>query len=197
MCCLYGFSFYICAVIDCKHLTLTEAENRNELWREGFFRVSYKLIKQPSGTLIMLDGTTKPYVEIDIYDDIVKGSHIKLDVRAEFVIQKLSSLTANRLFSYVRINIKYQSDVVYVSIAEAMRYCGVKDKTAIYDALRELAEHKVIKKAGMAGVYFINPYMVWRGAYPKKVIDEAKQRAALYNSNKTIQNTNNEKKSGE
>jgi hypothetical protein len=166
------------------------------LWKEGYFRVSPQLSKQPAGTLILLDGTTKPYIEIDIYQDIVKGSHIKLDVRAEYVIQKLSSLTANRLFSFIRLNIKYQSDIVFIGISEAMKYCGVRDRTAIYDALRELAKYKAIKKSEIAGIYFINPYMVWKGAYPKKVIDEAKARAAAYNSNKTIQKFSNEKKSG-
>lgn len=187
---------YVCLVNDCKYLTLTEAESRNALWKEGYFRVSPKLSKQPAGTIILLDGTTKPYIEIDIYEDIVKGSHIKLDVRAEYVIQKLSSLTANRLFSFIRLNVKYQSDVVFIGISEAMKYCGVKDKTAIYDGLRELAKHKAIKKSEVAGMYFINPFMVWRGAYPKGVIDEAKSRTAEYNSNKTIQKFRNEKKSG-
>ena len=188
---------YVCVVIDCKYLTLTEAEARNDLWKEGYFRVYVSTSKEVSGTITFLDGKQQPFVEANKYKDIIKGSHVKLDIRAEKVIRDLSSLTANRLFSLIRLNLKYQSDVVYISISEAMVYCKVKDRSAIYVALKELAKNKVIKKADTTGFYFINPFLIWKGAYPVKVIEEAKLRAAEYNKNKKLKNSENEEKPSE
>ena len=177
---------------DCKYLTLTQAEKRNPLWKDGYIKVTQRLDKGNAGVFKFIDnGEVKKIAvrEEDKYKQIIKGNHVKMDILAEDVIKNLKSVTANRLFSYVRINLEYQCDFVYINIQTAMKHCGVTNRSAIYHAIAELKKQKALMPSGQAGYYFINPFQIWKGAYPEKVIEEAKKRQEQYKANKLDEKT--------
>jgi hypothetical protein len=179
-------------VNDCKYLTLTQAEKRNPLWKDGYIKVTQRLDKGNAGVFKFIDnGEVKKIAvrEEDKYKQIIKGNHVKMDILAEDVIKNLKSVTANRLFSYVRINLEYQCDFVYINIQTAMKHCGVTNRSAIYHAIAELKKQKALMPSGQAGYYFINPFQIWKGAYPEKVIEEAKKRQEQYKANKLDEKT--------
>jgi hypothetical protein len=179
-------------VNDCKYLTLSQAEKRNPLWKDGYIKVTQRLDKGNAGVFKFIDnGEVKKIAvrEEDKYKQIIKGNHVKMDILAEDVIKNLKSVTANRLFSYVRINLEYQCDFVYINIQTAMKHCGVANRSAIYHAIAELKKQKALMPSGQAGYYFINPFQIWKGAYPEKVIEEAKKRQEQYKANKLDEKT--------
>lgn len=172
---------------DCKYLTLTQAEERNPLWKDGYIKVTKRLDKGKAGVFNYIDNGEDKKIAVreeDKYNEIIKGNHVKMDILAEAVIGNLKSVTANKLFSYVRINLGYQCDFVYINIQTAMKHCGAKDRSAIYHAIAELKEQKALMPSGQAGYYFINPFQIWKGAYPERVIEEAKKRQEEYKKNK-------------
>jgi hypothetical protein len=78
---------------------------------------------------------------------------------------------------------------VYINIQTAMKHCGVANRSAIYHAIAELKEQKALMPSGQAGYYFINPFQIWKGAYPERVIEEAKKRQEQYKANKLDEKT--------
>lgn len=78
---------------------------------------------------------------------------------------KLSNLAKTILFYIVNVRLQYNSLTFELDVSIIMRVLGLKSKSKVYIAIKELIDNKYIAKTDIKQVYWINHNKYYKGNY--------------------------------
>lgn len=80
------------------------------------------------------------------------------------VVKELFELSksAFKVFCYILSVVEFK-DLVILEIEACKQFCSYKSVDPIYDGVVELIERKIIAKGPIAGTYYINPSVIYKG----------------------------------
>lgn len=73
------------------------------------------------------------------------------------------SLKALKILEYILSRLQPNRDKFFFILSDCMSQTGYKTKKSIYDGLTELLIHGIIARGPTEVIYFINPYILFRG----------------------------------
>jgi hypothetical protein len=78
---------------------------------------------------------------------------------------ELSNLAKTILFYIINVRLQYNSLTFELDVSIVARTLQMKSKSKIYEAIKELIEHKYIAKTDIKQVYWINHNKYYKGNY--------------------------------
>lgn len=80
------------------------------------------------------------------------------------------------ILGYVLSRIQPERDKFFFILSDCMSQTGYKTKKSIYEGLTELLKHGIIARGPTEVIYFINPYIFFKGDRVKYVKDYLRKR---------------------
>lgn len=107
----------------------------------------------------------------------IKRNFVTIDMRVWDIIRKNRYAVIISFIGYIAENIKFNSNVIYISHDLIKGYGLVKpNRRDYYNAIAYLEDENIIKRTNLQNIYVVNPIYIFRGDVNKliNIISEAK-----------------------
>lgn len=89
------------------------------------------------------------------------GSYVKIYITLDF-LERMNKVTI-KMFNYLVSRVKYNQDYVIIYIEDFCKVKKYKNQTEVYKAINTLIEMGIIARHASTHLYFINPFVLYKG----------------------------------